>query len=713
MVRPIQPGARDTAASIERFFEFSLLGLLASGYLAVVGSGQLDWPTILVGGMALALRGLMAAGVWQPAIPAPWVTAATIAYLGFYPLDWRWISRDFTAATVHLLFFVAAARILTARTSRDHGFLVILAFAQLLAAALLSANLNFFLFLALFLGFAVATLASAELRRCWRRRSQVARGGRKGLVWRLAVLSAALAVGILVLTASLFFVLPRTARAAFQRLAPERYRLPGFSSEVTLGQIGQILQSHRPVMHVRVLEPRRRLELKWRGVALSRFDGKRWFNPPRPTQVLPVRDRLLSLGGDAVWGPAERLSYEVLLNRWAADALFFAGKPELVWINLPAVIRGPNDTLRPAGMEADMLRYGVHGFLPDEAAARKLPRRPVPAEVLECCLELPPLDPRISELARRLTEGFTSAEASARTIESYLRENYLYTTELPKQQPSDPVAHFLFERRKGHCEYFASAMAVLLRSIGIPSRLVTGFQSGIYNPVSGWYVLRASDAHSWVEAYLPASGWTTFDPTPPDPSPRRLSALSRLGFYLDAAETFWQDWVLSYDLTRQLALASRVGQSSRTFGERWLTAFGSGLGRWRRLAEEGLRRYGVMAPALLAAAGVLALAVPPARRWWRTRASLRQIERGRARASDATLLYQRMLALLARRGYQKPPWLTPAEFAEALPASELADAVRRFTTAYNRLRYGGRREEGAALPALLEAIERSDKGRAR
>lgn len=711
MVRRARPGALAATAAIEPFFQFSLLGMLAGGYLAVVGSGYPDLPRVLLGGAGLLLRALMIVGLVRLEIPSRWVTAAIIAYIGFYPLDWRWVSRDFLGATVHLVFFVAFVCILTARTSRDYGLLVIIAFLQLLLAALLSASLNFFAFLVLFLVFAVATFTGAEIRRCLKRSAPVARHVPARLGWRLAALSAVLGAGILLLTASLFFVLPRTAQAAFRRLVPDRFQLPGFSNEVTLGEIGQIRQNHRAVMRVRILGPPRRLELKWRGVALSRFDGKRWFNPPEPRQVLPVRDRLLTLGGER-WRPGQRLSYEVLLSATVADALFFAGLPELLWINVPVVIRGPNDSLRPGAIQSDTLRYGVHAFLPDETAARHLPRRPVPAEVLECCLDLPPLDPRIGELARRLTEGFTSAEASARTIESYLRTHYAYTTQLPERASPDPIAHFLFERRQGHCEYFASAMALLLRAIGIPSRLVNGFQSGVYNPVSGWYVVRASDAHSWVEAYLPAGGWTTFDPTPPDPSPRRLSALARLAFYLDAAETFWQDWILSYDLTRQLALASRVERSGRSFGARWLDALGSEFDRGRRGALEWVRRYGIAALLWATCAALAVIFGVPLARWWRARRRLRQLQRDDAQASDATLIYRRMLGELSRRGFRKPPWLTPAEFAATLPPSALADLVRQFTAAYHGLRYGGRSPDGAILLALLERIERSsDAGR--
>jgi hypothetical protein len=222
-------------------------------------------------------------------------------------------------------------------------------------------------------------------------------------------------------------------------------------------------------------------------------------------------------------------------------------------------------------------------------------------------------------------------------------------------------------------------MAVLLRAVGIPSRVVTGFQGGVYNPVSGWHVLRASDAHAWVEAYLPAIGWTAFDPTPPSPRPQPLSPLAHLAFYLDATETFWQEWVLSYDLARQLVLASRMERTSRSLGTRWLEALAE------RSTSAVTRAKGLVRsrwPVLVAFVLLVALAVTLAVRTpqsWRVRRGLRRLGRGRGNPAEATLLYQRLLRVLERRGYRKPPWLTPAEFAAVLPESELARQVREFT----------------------------------
>jgi hypothetical protein len=272
---------------------------------------------------------------------------------------------------------------------------------------------------------------------------------------------------------------------------------------------------------------------------------------------------------------------------------------------------------------------------------------------------------------------------------------------------SDPIAHFLFERKKGHCEYFASSMAVMLRTIGIPSRVVTGFQTGVFNPISGWYVVRASDAHSWVEAWMAGQGWTTFDPTPPDLSRRSPALLAKLALYMDAAEMFWQDWVVGYDRERQLTLALKMGDSGRGFGTRWrdqvrLAAFAL----WTRTAVF-LGRFGFFLLCLAGFVILLRVAGPELwRRLW-TLVRVQKVRRGEAQASDATILYERMLALLKRRGFERPAWLTPGEFARQLPPSATADVVRRLTAAYNELRFGGNLEAAPVITSLLDQLERS------
>ena len=159
------PRDASPAVPVERFFQFSLLGLVASGYLAVAGSGYLDAPTVLLTAAGLLLRALLICGWLRLEISDRLATRATIVYSAFYVVDYLALSREFLSATVHLVFFLAVVKILTAKTSRDHLYTAVIAFLELVAAAILSVNFNFFLFLALYLLFAMAALTSGEIRR--------------------------------------------------------------------------------------------------------------------------------------------------------------------------------------------------------------------------------------------------------------------------------------------------------------------------------------------------------------------------------------------------------------------------------------------------------------------------------------------------------------------------------------------------------------------
>jgi len=702
------PGSTAVRSPVDKFFQFSLLGLLTSGYLAVVGSGYLDAPTIVVAAAALLIRALLVGDLPSLQFSPAWVTAATLAYFGFYPLDYFYISKSFIPATVHLVFFVAVVKILTANSERDYLYLKIIAFMELLAACVLSANLNFFVFLILFLVLAIATFASSEIRRSVQRRQATVRISGRGLALRLSAVVAFVSVAILAMTAGLFFFLPRTARAAFQHFVSHRYHIAGFSNEVTLGQIGELKREGTPVMHVRMDRSEDRpLALKWRGASLAQFDGRRWsnsFESGRP--LIPDSSGQLSLVDQAQRREeAKHISYAVHLNEIVADTLFFAGTPEFLRID-SRVVKYPSDTYRLRNPELQGVTYQVYSRL-------DLPNTdsfvgeasPLTAKQREAYLRLPAVDPRIPALARNIVSLERTHADRARALEKYLRTRYGYTLELPQSEPADPLAWFLFDRKKGHCEYFASAMAVMLRALGIPSRVITGFQSGVYNPISGWQLIRASDAHSWVEAYLPFRGWTTFDPTPPDPNPAALSFWTRLGFYTDAAEVFWQDWVINYNLDRQLELATSMEESSRHMRAGWFDNLGPAFSRGKDSALALAKRFG---SALLVVLLLAALAWQFGRhswRWWNTRQRVLKVQRGEARASDATLLYERMLRTLRRRGIEKPPWLTPVEFARVLPEPGLSLLVEDFTAAYNALRFGGNPDAAARIVQLLGQLE--------
>jgi len=693
---------------VDRFFQFSLLGLLASGYLAVLGSGYLDVPTIVITAAALLLRGLITAGVLRLEFRPGMVTAATLAYIAFYPIDYFYISGAFIPSAVHLVFFVAVAKILTAKTNRDYLLLKVIAFLELLAACVLSTSLNFFAFLLLFLILGVATFTSGEMRESGSKHESANRISGRGLSIRLTAVAVFVSAGILVITAALFFFLPRTARAAFQHLVSHRYHLAGFSNRVALGEIGEIKKENTPVMHVRMDRPEDRgLALKWRGASLASFNGRVWSSLQGMGQAIrPDRGGQVQLDDARLRPGARHISYAVYLNDIASDALFFAGTPEFLRID-STVIRRAGGNYSVGFGDARNISYQVYSRL-DPANSENLTDdylAPLTGPLRKEYLQTPPIDPRVSELAQTIVGAEPSPAIEARLIEQYLQTHYGYTLELPAIEPVDPIAEFLFRRKKGHCEYFASAMAVMLRDVDIPSRVVTGFQSGVYNPISGSQLIRTSDAHSWVEAWIPRRGWVTFDPTPADPNPPRLSLWTRLGFYTDAAEVFWQDWVVNYNLDRQLQLATKMGQSSRHVGLNWFDRLGLAGPRWWGALSDFAKRYGVLFSSVAVLALLMVLFGKDGWNWWNTRRRVLRVQRGEAEASDATLLYQRMLKVLRSRGIEKPAWLTPCEFARVVEEPEVALLVDDLTSAYNELRFGGHAEAAGRMVVLLERLE--------
>jgi hypothetical protein len=702
------PPVRDALPTVERFFQFSLLGMLASGFLALAGSGHLDWATQIILLAALIARAVKVSGrlplhLSKTLDPGKRTIAVwTLAAVCFYPLDAWFLSGPppSPAATLHLAAILTALKLLTAKTDRDYLYLKMIAPAELAGAAMLAVNLGFLVFLTLFLFFAVAALASGEVRKSAGVPETLARTGQKAFGRRLGVTTFVLCGGILTMTAGLFFVLPRAARGALSRFMPDRPRLPGFADKVTLGDIGRIQQSSRTVMHIRSDQGESLMGVRWRGAALSRFDGQTWDNPHVAPVKLPVeRDGLVNLGTAQQRRPGREFGYQVQMDEIASDTLFLAGTPETIRINLPLIWRSAGGAFHVLPGAPNGLTYRAYSFVEYEDAPAILPAGKLEVAEREELLRLPGnTDPRITLLARSMAGDAASDEAKARAIERHLRHDYGYTLDLPSVKVRDPIAYFLFVRKKGHCEYFASSMAVMLRTLGIPSRVVTGFQSGVFNPLTGWQVVRASDAHSWVEGWTPSGGWTVFDPTPAGDAASD-GLLGRIALFYDAADQFWQDWVLRYDLQRQVVLASRMQQSGSQFRFDWVPDASA----WWDQNGMAARRVAAILMSLAVMAIVLIFYGPALARWWRSRRGVLRARRGEGEASDATLLYRRMLEMLEKRGFQKPPWLTPSEFARVLPASETAILVDDLTAAYNEFRFGGRRD---AAPRMLRLLDR-------
>jgi transglutaminase-like putative cysteine protease len=706
--------------AVQRYFEIALYLLVVSGLVTLISTGGLDLPTVVLVGGAILFRGYLLAKRQTLVIPENWTTMLTLGYVPFYLADYFVFSRVFVTATVHLVLFVMVVRLFSTTRDRDYYFLAVISFLMVLAAAVLTVNSSFLIGFTVFMLMAVVTCILMEIRHT--AKSTAVRTGpsddaHQQLAFSLAGASPVLAFLILMAAGAIFFVLPRISTGYLSAFARSNEISTGFSDRVQLGEIGEIQQSNSLVMHIQIDgDPHGAYDLKWRGVTLNLFDGRTWFNPhaqrvvpsPGSGRFLLVRPgtRREIYPPDA---PAKSVHYHVLMEPLISNVFFLAPTPMALQGNYRLVSMDNGDAVFNLDPEHPISRYEATSDI-GQASPQQLRAASdaYPPEILLNYLQLPRLDARIAPLAQQLSVSADNNYDRAAAIETYLRTKFGYTLQLPTVVPRDPVANFLFERKQGHCEYFASAMAVMLRTLGIPSRVVNGFRTAEFNDLTSQYLVRASSAHSWVEAYFPGYGWISFDPTPAAPA-RLRTGWGRSALYLDALASFWREWVINYDAGHQYNLgreATRSGLELMQRARRWARARHEALlkaaRRTNKIVADSPVRWGIAGSGI---AGLLLLAAYSQRLWrgFHSRQLAARPEKSPILA--ASIWYERLTRMLARRGWQKSPAQTPKEFLVCFQDEVMRESVAKFTRHYEAARFGGSAADAQRLPELYEEIE--------
>ncbi len=485
-------------------------------------------------------------------------------------------------------------------------------------------------------------------------------------------------------------------------------------------------------MHVQVQQGKMPADVKWRGVALTNFDGRRWWNTPgeiplyRPLTSVDLDLNQIHINNSLLYSSAPSvphiptLSYKVVMEPVGLDMFFLASMPLRISGNYRSVAissdgsvmnRQPSATFRTdsTNLQAIGIYFGEADTRNPEPLVRESNSRAYPPRMVLLYTQLPAhLDPRVGRLAQQITANSPSNYLRAKAIEVYLQANFGYTLQLPGHPEADPLAAFLFERKKGHCEYFASSMAVMLRTLGIPARVVNGFRGGEFNDVAGSYIVREKDAHSWVEAYFPEYGWVTFDPTPSGPVPGPAVGWSRTALYMDAMREVWREWVINYDFSHQIrlsaALAAETGKAQ--FSTRlWLNKKYRQLliraHAWQQAAQRLPARDVIIFSVLL----LLLLLLPFAPKMWRRLERARLLRNPQlAPRTAASFWYLRMLKTLGRRGFRKAAAETPTEFAASIEDGATRQTVIVFTHHYQRARFADSVEDAQQLPHLYAAL---------
>ncbi|RPH65162.1 MAG: DUF3488 domain-containing protein, partial [Burkholderiales bacterium] len=482
------------------------------------------------------------------------------------------------------------------------------------------------------------------------------------------------------IAAAVFLLFPRFGGPLWGLPSDAQRARTGLSEAMTPGNIAQLSESDE--IAFRVLfesEMPPTAKLYWRGPVFGSFDGLAWRAGARHAAP-PPRVELADDG--------EAFRYTVTQEPTGRNWLFALEMPTRTHSATVVPMLRPDLQLVSSAPIVERVRLSVvshTGFRVglDESAA-----------TLRAWLGLPAgVNPRTVQMAARWrAEAGGAPGADERLVERALSmfraEPFRYTLE-PPLLGRDSVDDFLFLTRAGFCEHYASAFAVLMRALGIPARIVTGYQGGERNPVDGYWLVRQADAHAWAEVWLAGRGWVRVDPTAAvspqrierglrlgadraaaDVSGRALSILRRLQFNFDAIGNAWNQWILSYDRSRQQNLLNRLGIAA---------------GDWRQLA--------VLLAAVLGAliGGVALLTLRP------------HLPR-----DPVVQAYDSFCARLAVVGLARAKHETASRYltriARALDDARLAEA-RRIVAAYERLRYADAAPGRAAVRHLRKSVQ--------
>jgi transglutaminase-like putative cysteine protease len=437
-----------------------------------------------------------------------------------------------------------------------------------------------------------------------------------------------------------------------------------------------------------VMKVRSTMPAYWRGLSFVEYNGYAWLlsdeqqalkTPSQPFVILYQNGEMRRTGAKAI--------QTFYMESDDANVIFAAYRPNLVYFPSDYIYRGEAGLRSPFPLSKGLVYSVVSDIvLPDEAAVEI---KEASGDYVQPYLQLPALPRRVVDLAERIAPRDLDPLQRADAIERFLRDNYSYSLDVPPLPPgADAVDTFLFEHRKGTCEHFASAYVVLCRLAGIPARIVVGYAAGEYNPFSGLYEVKRSDAHAWAEIYIDGLGWLTREPTQGFTLPDPRSGSGSLWILGDLLA--WMGKKISSVLPPSVRSALASGWKGFIEGasSAW-TGFTSSVRTAPWLAV--LFLLSVVAPLLL-------------------RPRLRSRRPGKGSVPprrEAAMVLQRFLEEASRLGLEVLPHLTLREIRERLSALAPGVDISGEVASFESSRYGGRELSREELDRLEEGLGRA------
>jgi len=677
--------------------------LAVLGILALLASGQFGpWVSgTILGGLVLAL---VVRDFWEKFPALKHLDAITL--VGVLALQIGRLLFDPNANVLDVVIEFAAAlqiiRLATRKGAAHDQQVIVLALLHLISGTVLGGGLGYGLCFLGVLVVAPGALVLSHLRREVEGNYRQGARDRTGLpvdvprilrsrrvVGRtfLAV-TCLLSVPIFVFTGLLFVLFPRVGLSLLLLNRGHTGRVIGFSGRVDLGEVGVLRSDPTLVLRVEVPNlpdpPPSRLPLHLRGTALDAYDGRAWTQSESwkravetEAGIVPIDDRW----PDSAMDPVMRIDLEpidppVMFLPPYASGMRLKTRATVGPEAQASAFKGPEGEFRYQPIDDRGIKYDI--FL----SPKRLPtfRKLAAAERWRYLVVPKNLPERIKDLAATWAKDAKSPLERARAIEHHLRTDYRYDLASPSGKDPQPLDHFLFESKRGHCEFYSTAMAIMLRTLDVPTRNVTGFVGGSYNRFGRFYAVRQGDAHSWVEAWIDEMGWLTFDPTPPaDAAPKSeiVGVWAYLRDLIEATSQRWDRHVVSYDLSQQVSLFNSLTSRYRKGGPSTTTGSRSRAGLF-------------ILAAVIAAGGGLALWLR--RKKYLKASTTRSADPRSASALLATTLYESLDIAMGIRGVGRTPSTPPLRHAQALLAIShpLSEEILDLTEIYIEARFGGK-----------------------
>ena len=571
------------ADRLEIVHEWSLYLVVLLPVLPLIGTTVLPYAAA-----ALFFAALMASWFTHRAglgrkIPERLWNVAVLSFVGLGVLRVVFTDTDLLDTVVQLLLILTIVKLFGRWSVRDELQVFVLSLITLAAATTLTDQLVFGAAFSAYVLAGTFALAVFHLRNEVQQRPKISFRGIPTLNRSYALVLAGMSAVVLAASLLVFFAFPRIGLGFFAPKTRDALQMTGFSESVELGNHGVIRDNPAVVIRVEFDErPKDTTNMHWRMMSFDNYDGHSWSrtlnskqnslprvegDDSRRVSGLSTRQSQQSLA--QVFDGSGKISHlqvyleplgtTLLPTLWTSESIRLGSES----ISVPV---GP----RSGRVERD--KYGdIHHTVADQVGliyqlwAWETPGTMPVDTAPDAFLQLPPLSERFQPFADSIAPGAQEPALIAEGIKSYLQQNYTYTTDLPQVGVS-PIESFLFETRRGHCEYFATSATILLRARGVPARIVNGFLGGSWNSVGSFLAVRQGDAHTWVEYFDANRGWVMIDPTPASLLEPPNAAVDAARQYYDAMKLFWTKWIIEYDLNSQLDVFRRLATSFKTPG---------------------------------------------------------------------------------------------------------------------------------------------------